>query len=92
MFKRTKCTVGKRKAQCSFARGHPECRYAQGCRWPLRGKDETHPYKSKREQKRGTGDRVQEQDSWIENFAIAMHNFVFKRCMSLTFKGCKSVF
>lgn len=85
MVKRTKCTVGKRETQCSFARGHPECRYTQGCRWPLREKDETHPYENKRERKRGTGGGVHEQESWIESVVIVVHNLVFKRWMRLNF-------
>lgn len=85
IVKCTKCTVGKRETWYSFPRGHPECRYTQWCRWPPRGRDETHPYEKKREWKTREGSGTRQHESWIENLMIVMHDLVFKRWMRLNF-------
>lgn len=83
MVKRTKCTVGKRETRCSFARGHPECRYAGVLRAPERKKMK-RIHMRMRENERG-GRECRNERSWIGNYMIVMHDLGFKGGMRIKF-------
>lgn len=73
----TKCTVGKKeRLGAHLPGGHPECRYGEGCCWPLGGKDEKHPYENR---------------MGAEKLAIVLCDWGLGKERGLTFIDCESI-